>query len=116
MDDMQIDMEMPPLPKRKPDFETRWVKVDRRWRKALRGCAGSTYELALTILFEDYKREQRGGDFVVLSKAVTGMSHSTRTRAADELAELGLIKIIRKGNHALRVSVIIIKERKERKE
>jgi hypothetical protein len=37
---------------------------------------------------------------------VTGMPHSTRARAANELVELGLIKIIRNGKHASRVTII----------
>ena len=107
MDDMHIpDVEMPPPPGRAGrTFEPRWAKVDRRWRKALRGCAGSTYELAITILFEEYRCRYTGGE-IVLSSAVTGMPHGTRTRAANELAQLGLFRVTRSGNHALRVSII----------
>ena len=105
-----VNMEMPPSPpvkaKRKPRFRTRWVRLDQRWRETLRRSkSASTYELALTILFEAFKREQVGGD-IVLSRAVTGMPSTTKARAANELAELGLIKIIRKGKRALRVTII----------
>jgi hypothetical protein len=110
MDDMHIpDMAMPP-PKVGRNFETRYVILDRRWRNALRGCAGSTYELAITILFEEY-RCRYTGDEIVLSSAVTGMPHGTRTRAANELAQLGLIRVTRSGNHALRVTIILKKEK-----
>jgi Fic family protein len=95
-------------PRRKP-FKAQWARLPRRWYLALRGKSGKTYELAHTILFEDFKRKNIGGD-IVLSEAVTGMSRNTRARAADELVELGLIKVARNGKHALRVTHIIIKE------
>jgi hypothetical protein len=69
--------------------------------------------LALAILFEDFKRKQFGRDFIVLSRAVTGMPSRTKIRAADELAQLGLIKIIRRGNRALRVTIIILRKEEE---
>jgi len=114
MDDLQIvGMEMPPPPtktKRRP-FRTEWVKLTRRWSMALRQSNSvNTYHLALVILFEDFKRKQFGRDFIVLSRAVTGMSSRTGIRAANELAQLGLIKIIKHGNRALRVTIIIKKE------
>lgn len=95
-------------PKRKP-FEARWAPIPRRWRMALRGKSGKTYELAHAILFEEVKRKNIGGD-IVLSEAVTGMPHSTRARAANELVKLGLIEVERNGKHALMVTHIIIKE------
>lgn len=101
-------VEIGPIPKtkRKP-FKAGWVKFPLHWAKALRRSKrASTYALALVILFEDFKRKYVGGE-VVLSWAVTGIPHSTRARAANELVELGLIKIVRDGKHALRVIIII---------
>jgi hypothetical protein len=53
-------------------------------------------------LFEAFKREQVGGE-IVLSMEVTGMPHSTRKRATTELVKLGLIKVKRRGQQAVRV-------------
>lgn len=81
-------------PKRKRrSFEYRWVKVPRHWVSGLaRTRSVATYRLALIILTEAFTRKHTGGK-IVLSAKVTGMSSSTRKRAALELAEFGLIKI-----------------------
>jgi hypothetical protein len=79
------------------------------WREALRRakCAGSTYDLALTILFEAFKREHVG-DEIVLSAKLTGMPRDTRRRAARELVKLGLIKLRQTGDgRAHRVGIYI---------
>ena len=110
MEDLHIvGMEMPKLlrkqkRKRGPRrFETRWVKLPSRWVKALRRSKSvSTYQLALTILFEAFKREQVGGE-IVLSAEVTGMPGTTRMRATRELVRLGLIEVSRHGRQAVRV-------------
>jgi hypothetical protein len=103
-----------PKPKRKP-FKVQWVKLPLHWAEALRRSKGvSTYQLAHVILFEAFKREHIGGE-VVLSRAVTGLSPNTRARAANELAELGLIQIIREGKNALRAIIITTEKRKEEK-
>jgi hypothetical protein len=62
--------------------------------------------LALVILAEDFKRKNVGGE-VVLSSWVTEMPRCTKMRAANELVDLGLIKIVKDGKHALRVIIII---------
>lgn len=93
--------------KRKP-FKAQWVKLPLHWAEALRRSKRvSTYQLAHVILFEAFKRKHVGGE-VVLSRTVTGMPRCTKVRAANELVELGLIKIIRDGNHALKVSPIYL--------
>jgi hypothetical protein len=105
-------MEMPPK-RVKRKFKTRWVKLDQRWAEALdRSNSVSTYKLAIKILFEAFKCKHTGSD-IVLSSIVTGMSRCTKIRAANELADLGLVKIVRDGNHALRVTIIIKKEEEE---
>jgi hypothetical protein len=113
MDSLQIaGMEMPKQTRavkrrRKPSFKVRWVKLHLRWVEALRRSRSvSTYQLAHTILFEAFKREQVGGE-IVLSMEVTKMPSSTRMRATKELVRLGLIKVSRHGKQAVRVSKII---------
>jgi Fic family protein len=91
-------------------FETQWVRLDRRWVKALRQSkSGSTYQLAHIILIEAFKREQVGGE-IVLSMEVTKMPASTRKRAIKELVNLKLIRISQHGRQAARV-VALLKER-----
>ncbi len=80
-------------------FEAEWVKVPKRWLEALRQSnSTNTYRLALAILAEAFKRQHVGGD-IVLSKAMSGMPHSTRFRAARELAKLGLIQLHRQNSN-----------------
>src|SRR5262249_4787727 len=89
--------------KRRRIFRTQWVKLSRRWANALQQSKSvNTYQLAHTILFEAFKREQIGGE-IVLSTAVTGMSRSTRRRAIDELVKLKLIEVQQCGNEAVKV-------------
>jgi hypothetical protein len=93
----------PTRKKRRKRFETRWVKLSLRWVKALRRSESiNTYRLAHTILFEAFKHEQVGGE-VVLSTEVTKLSATTRKRAIKELVKLGLIRVRRNGNKAVRV-------------
>jgi hypothetical protein len=78
-----------------------------RWVEALqRSKSVSTYRLAHTVLIEAFKQELTGGE-IVLSAKVTGMPGATRMRAVGELVELGLIKVRKRGNRAVRVIYII---------
>jgi hypothetical protein len=91
-----------PKKRRKP-FKAQWVKLPRQWAEALRRSKRvGTYQLALAILFEAFKRKRYGGE-IVLSSAVTRMPRNTKMRAAKELTELGLIKTEQKGNESIRV-------------
>ena len=84
-------------------FKPQWVKLPTRWVEALRQSkSASTYQLALTVLLEAFKREQLGGE-IVLSAKTTGMPSSTRARAVRELVKLGLITVKRDGKQAVRV-------------
>src|SRR5262245_13221787 len=90
--------------RRQVAFKTRWVKLPWRWANALRESNSvSTYRLAHIILFEAFKRKQIGGE-IILSTVVTGMSRSTRRRAAKELAKLKLIEIQQYGKATVRVT------------
>jgi hypothetical protein len=95
-----------PKKKARKPFQTEWVQFPRTWREALRRAksAGTTYDLALTILAEAFKRKWVGGE-VVLSAEMTKMPRRTRKRAIKELAKLELIKLHReRANQAYRVS------------
>jgi hypothetical protein len=103
-----VELNTSPVLKSRKSFQPEWVKLPRRWVEVLRQSKSiGTYQLAHIILFEAFKREQIGGE-IVLSSAMTGMSQTTRRRAAKELAELGLIQIEkRRGRQALRVVSLI---------
>jgi hypothetical protein len=115
-DDDQPDdlMAIPPRSarkKRKP-FTAQWVKLPRYWVEALRRSKSvSTYQLALAILFEAFKREHLIGE-IVLSSTLTKMPRNTKMRAVRELVELGLIKIKQDGNQAARVTLLHSKRRR----
>jgi hypothetical protein len=99
-----LDPGRAPKRRRKP-FTTGWVKLPRHWAVALRKAKRiSTFQLAITILFEDFKRKHVGGN-VVLSSEVTGMRRNTRMRAAKELVQLGLITLSQNGREAFKVTI-----------
>ena len=99
-----LDTGIIPKTKRKP-FKAQFVMLPLHWAETLRRSKSvSTYQLAHVILFEAFKRKHVGGE-VVLSSGVVSMHRNTRRRAVKELAELGLIKIVRNGSHALRVII-----------
>jgi hypothetical protein len=98
-----LDIGVVPKKNRKP-FRTEWVKLPTHWADTLRRSKSvNTYQLAVAILSEAFKRKHIGGE-IVLSQAVTRMPRSTRRRATKELIRLGLIKVKRNGNECLRVS------------
>ena len=100
-----VETGIAPKPARKP-FRARWVKLPTWWIHALgRSRSASTYQLALTILDEVFKRQHVGGE-IVLSSAATKMSRWSKMRAARELVNLGLIKLDQTGKRAARVSII----------
>lgn len=100
-------VEVPTSPQRKrPPFKAQFVKLPLRWAEALRRSKSvNTYQLALIILFEAFKRKHTGGE-VILSSAVTDMPRCSKMRATKELVELGLIETNQIGRQALRVSII----------
>ncbi len=61
----------------------------------------------MEILSEAYKRKPkrnyRGGDIILSSAVVVGMSRCAKLRATRELVRLGLIKIEQNGRQAPRV-------------
>jgi DNA-binding FadR family transcriptional regulator len=91
--------------RKKSGFEVRWVRLPLRWIRILHQAAvsTSTYDLALTILVESFKREQMAVKEIILSEGVTGMSPTVRRKAISNLVRLNLIKVKRGKGKAVRV-------------
>src|SRR6516164_7045070 len=89
----------------KSGFKIQWIKLPLRWIKVLRevGVGRGTYDLALTILVENFKLEQMVVKEIVLSAEVTGLSRGGRREAVNNLGRLNLIKIKRGRGKAVRV-------------
>jgi hypothetical protein len=96
-------------PKHEP-FQAEWVRLPALWINRLEQLnSAGTFKLAHRILKEAFKRKHVGGQ-IVLSRKVTGLPCTTTTRAARELANLGLIQIQKNGNKARRVVNLLLKE------
>ena len=110
-----INTATPARKKRKP-FEVSFVKLPKFWIDQLRHARKlSTVTLAHVILHEAFKRQHVGGEIVLSTKA-TGLSRQVRARAVNELRELGLIETEQNGNQAVRVTLLLLREKKRRKE
>ena len=110
-----INPATPARKKRKP-FEVSFVKLPKFWIDQLRHARKlSTVTLAHVILHEAFKRQHVGGEIVLSTKA-TGLSRQVRARAVNELRELGLIETEQNGNQAVRVTLLLLREKKRRKE
>jgi len=90
--------------KKRRTFEPRFVKFPRHWVSALGQTKSvNTYRLAMLILFEACKQQTRT---VTLSSNVAGwMPRNTKTRAARELVELGLITVDEDWTRALKATI-----------
>jgi hypothetical protein len=83
-----------------------WVQLPKKWAEVLLQSSGThTVKLAILILFAEFRRRLKGKDIRLTTKA-TGMSRSSRLRAANELVRLGLIEIERNGRRPIRVTHI----------
>jgi hypothetical protein len=104
---------------RRKKIEPLWVKLPRRWVSALsHSRSRNSYELALAILFESFRRYRYQEQEMSLCQLemLNGMPRCSRIRAAEDLARLGLIFISkREGREAVGVTPII-NLRKEREE
>ena len=67
------------------------------------GVGRGTYDLAFTILVENFKLEQMAVKEIILSAEVTGLPRMSRMRAINNLVRLNLIKIRRGKGKAVRV-------------
>jgi hypothetical protein len=93
-----------PKKKQREPFKAEFVQFSVRWAEALQQSkSAATYQLAIAILFESYKRKHIGGE-IVLSSVVTKMSKETRRRATNELVKFGLIEVKRNGRKSPRVT------------
>jgi hypothetical protein len=96
-----------PSRKRRRTFKAQWVKLPRHWISALgQSKSANTYRLALLILLAAFEDKSGNGEIILSAKVVTGMSRWSKTRAARELVELGLITIKENGVRALRAKII----------
>jgi hypothetical protein len=85
-------------------FQAQWARLPLSWLIALRQTKNaSAKQLAMEILFAEFRREYTGGDEIVLSAATTKLPHPTRTIAIRELVRLGLIDVEQHGREAARV-------------
>lgn len=96
--------------RKRGSFEVSFVKFPRHWASALRNARSvSTYQLAIAILFEAFKRSACGDTrLICLSATMTGMPDSSRRRAIGELVEFGLIKIKREGKRATLITKVML--------
>jgi hypothetical protein len=102
-----------PAKKHKP-FEVQFVKLSSYWIDQLeRSNSPGTFKLAHRILREAFKREYAGGE-IILSTEATGLSRKVRSQAVKELIKLGLIEVEQHGNQAVRVTCILLKEKKNK--
>jgi hypothetical protein len=110
-----INATTPAKKKRKP-FEVRFVKLPHFWIERLkRSNNPATFKLAFQILKEAFKRQLVGG-VIVLSTETTELPRGVRRRAVRELIQLELIETEQNGNQAIRVTNLLFKEKKRRKE
>jgi len=89
-------------PRRRTPFKSKFIQVPTFWREALRGAPGSTFEAALAVLDEKYRRDHIGGE-VVLSAEVTGLKKDARRDATKDLIGRSLIEVDQSGRAAPRV-------------
>jgi hypothetical protein len=92
------------IKKKRKSFQAEWVKLPRHWLTALlQTKSANTYHLAHLILWEAFKRKYIGGEIVLSTQVTKGIPRCSKVRAAEELVELGLIRIKRDGRRSLRV-------------
>lgn len=94
---------------RRPRFRGQWARFPLSWLVALRGTrSGYVWQVALEILFAEFRRQHAGGG-IVLSEAATGVPHPARWRAIRVLVRLGLIEVERDGRRAVRVTLVNVR-------
>jgi hypothetical protein len=92
--------------KKPTKFRVKWARIPAAWRTRLQKTQSAhAINLAITILFEAYRAEQCGSE-IVLSAQTTGLQRSNRKWAIRELERLGLIRVLRSGHRAARVSLL----------
>ena len=67
----------------------------------------TTYRLAHRVLHEVFKRQVVGGS-VILSAEVTGLQHTSRRRAIEDMLRLQLFSIAQQGKRAAVVTELLL--------
>jgi hypothetical protein len=83
-----------------------FVKFPNHWRKLLRGASGTTYGLAIELLFLKFRNR---GLPIILSNQVLGkfkVSRPTKWRAVIDLEARGVISIERRHRKSPRITVL----------
>jgi hypothetical protein len=96
-----------PRKKHKP-FKATWARLTKHWSDQLEQAHGmATYRLAHRVLHEAFKRQVVGGS-VILSEEVTGLPHTSRRRAIEDMLRLQLFNIAQKGKRAAVVTELLL--------
>jgi hypothetical protein len=94
----------PPKRKQKPGWERHYAKVPWAWIKRLHGTSGSTWELAMLLLYEQWRN---GGQPVALSNILARqhaqLSRFAKHRALANLERIGLVEVRRRRGRSPRV-------------
>jgi hypothetical protein len=75
----ELEAHMMRTRKQGSSFKVQWVKLPFRWIKLLREAKanGATYDLAHTILVENFRLEQMAAGEIILSEKVTGLPQAS---------------------------------------
>ena len=97
-----------PARKKRARFKATWARLPRYWSDQLEQARGmTTYRLAHRVLREVFKRQVVGGS-VILSAEVTGLQHTSRRRAIEDMLRLHLFDIAQKGKRAAVVTELLL--------
>jgi hypothetical protein len=97
-----------PARKKRAPIKTTWARLPKHWSAQLEQALGmTTYRLAHRVLHETFRRQVIGGS-VILSAEVTGLSHTSRRRAIDDMLRLQLFSIAQQGKRAAVVTELLL--------
>jgi hypothetical protein len=107
---IELDVLEPKAPARKKRAPCKapWARLTKHWSDQLEQARGmATYRLAHRVLHEAFKRQVIGGS-VILSEAVTGLRHTSRRRAIEDMLRLQLFNIAQQGKRAAVVTELLL--------
>ena len=97
-----------PTRKKRARFKATWARLPGYWSDQLEQARGmTTYRLAHRVLHEVFKRQVVGGS-VILSAEVTGLGHTSRRRAIEDMLRLQLFNITQQGKRAAVVTELLL--------
>ena len=97
-----------PARKKGAPFKAPWARLTKHWSDQLEQSRGmATYRLAHRVLHEVFKRQVIGGS-VILSAEVTGLQHTSRRRAIEDMLRLQLFSIAQQGKRAAVVTELLL--------